>query len=210
MPIKTDRRALILRLLSVSFVTALAVGAFEVGLSLRGKQVLDLNAYQIGMMFTECSLVMFVAQALVFSPFIKTEKTRHLITPSLVVLAAGLAMVPFASGFIATILVVAMVAASAGVLSPIATYWISLSAGKAQGTELGLQTSAASLGQAVGAAAGGLLFDFATMPNASFTLTAVLVATGLVGSIGLPRYLKKIFYDEASNNGGVAVKAAGR
>ena len=209
-PIKTDRRALILRLLSVSFVTALAVGAFEVGLSLRGKQVLDLNAYQIGMMFTECSLVMFVAQALVFSPFIKTEKTRHLITPSLVVLAVGLAMVPFASGFIATILVVAMVAASAGVLSPIATYWISLSAGKAQGTELGLQTSAASLGQAVGAAAGGLLFDFATMPNASFTLTAVLVATGLVGSIGLPRYLKKIFYDEASNNGGVAVKAAGR
>lgn len=209
-PIMTDRRALTLRLLSVSFVTALAVGAFEVGLSLRGKQVLNLDAYQIGMMFTECSLVMFVAQALVFSPLIKPEMTRYLITPSLVVLAAGLAMVPFANGFIATILVVAMVAASAGVLSPIATYWISLSAGKAQGAELGLQTSAASLGQAVGAAAGGLLFDFATIPNASFTLTAALVAAGLVGCIGLPRYLQKIFYDKASDNGDVAIKAASR
>jgi hypothetical protein len=41
-----------LRLWVIAFVTALAVGAFEVGLSLRGKQVLGLDAYQIGMMFT--------------------------------------------------------------------------------------------------------------------------------------------------------------
>ena len=191
-PKTRDGQILIIRILSISFVTALAVGAFEVGLSLRGKQVLDLNAYQIGLMFTECSLVMFVAQALVFSPLIKVERTRYLIIPSLAVLAAGLAMVPFANGFITTILVVGMVAASAGVLSPIATYWISLSAGKTQGAELGLQTSAASLGQAVGAAAAGLSFDFAAMPNASFTLTAVLVTAGLVGSIGLPRFLKKV------------------
>ena len=191
-PKTRDGQILIIRILSISFVTALAVGAFEVGLSLRGKQVLDLNAYQIGLMFTECSLVMFVAQALVFSPLIKVERTRYLIIPGLAVLAAGLAMVPFASGFITTILVVGMVAASAGVLSPIATYWISLSAGKTQGAELGLQTSAASLGQAVGAAAAGLSFDFAAMPNASFTLTAVLVTAGLVGSIGLPRFLKKV------------------
>ena len=191
-PKTRDSQILIVRILSISFVTALAVGAFEVGLSLRGKQVLDLNAYQIGLMFTECSLVMFGAQALVFSPLIKVERTRYLIIPSLAVLAAGLAMVPFANGFITTILVVGMVAASAGVLSPIATYWISLSAGKTQGAELGLQTSAASLGQAVGAAAAGLSFDFAAMPNASFTLAAVLVTAGLVGSIGLPRFLKKV------------------
>ncbi|HMY59361.1 MAG TPA: MFS transporter, partial [Pseudomonadota bacterium] len=86
-PKTRDSQILIVRILSISFVTALAVGAFEVGLSLRGKQVLDLNAYQIGLMFTECSLVMFGAQALVFSPLIKVERTRYLIIPSLAVLA---------------------------------------------------------------------------------------------------------------------------
>lgn len=202
-------RTVIVRLLSISFVTAMAVGAFEVGLSLRGKQVLDLNAYQIGMMFTECSLVMLVVQALVFSPIVRPDATRHLVTPSLVILAASLAAVPFANGYIMITLVVALVAASAGILSPIATYWISLGAGVTQGTDLGRQTAAASLGQAVGSAAGGLLFDIAVVPNASFTLTAVLVATGLAGSIGLSRRLEKLSSVEMANGVSAGAKAAG-
>lgn len=201
-------RMVIARLLSISFVTALAVGAFEVGLSLRGKQVLDLNAYQIGMMFTECSLVMFVVQALVFSPLIRPDTTRWLITPSLVILTVGLAGVPFASGYVSITLAVALVAASAGILSPIATYWISLGAGETQGTELGRQTAAASLGQAVGSAAGGLLFDLAIVPNASFTLTALFVATGLAASIGLPRCLEKLSHLDATDGTGTGVKKA--
>lgn len=37
-------------------------------LALRGKQELGLTPYQIALMFTECSLVMFVIQAIVFPP----------------------------------------------------------------------------------------------------------------------------------------------
>jgi MFS family permease len=185
-------RSTTMRLLAISFVTALAVGAFEVGLSLRGKQALNLSAYQIGMMFTECSLVMVIVEAIVFSPLVKPDTTRHLVTPCVVILAAGLAAVPFATGYIMTTIAVALVAASAGILSPIATYWISLGAGDTQGTELGRQTAAASLGQATGSVAGGALFDVAIVPNASFTLTAALVAAGLGASIGLPKYLEKL------------------
>ena len=181
-----------IRLLAISFVTALAVGAFEVGLSLRGKQVLNLSAYQIGMMFMECSLVMVVVQAIIFSPLLKPETTRHLITPSLVILAVGLAVVPFATGYIMTTVAVALVAGSAGILSPAATYWISLGAGHTQGTELGRQTAAASLGQAAGSIAGGALFSSAIVPNASFTLTAAVVFAGLGASIGLSKYLERI------------------
>lgn len=185
-------RAAIVRLLAISFVTALAIGAFEVGLALRGKQVLNLDASQIGVMFTECSLVMFIVQALVFSPLVRPEATRWLVTPSLAILALSLAAVPFAGGYMMMTVAVALVAASAGILSPIATYWISLGAGEAQGTELGWQTAAASLGQAIGSAAGGLLFDATLVPNAPFTLTAILVATGLTASIGLPRCLERL------------------
>ncbi|MFX8727534.1 hypothetical protein ABTM60_19760, partial [Acinetobacter baumannii] len=72
---------------------------FEVGLALRGKQQLGLTQYQIALMFSECSGVMFAVQAIVFSPWVKPETTRWLIAPALAVLAAGLFLVPRASDF---------------------------------------------------------------------------------------------------------------
>ena len=85
--------------------------------------------------------------------------------------------------------VIGAVAASAGILSPILTYWISSKAGKAQGAELGKQTAAASLGAAVGSAAGGLLFDIAPIPDASFLLMTVLTVLAVLLSLGLPNML---------------------
>jgi MFS family permease len=182
-------RAVMLRLWAIAFVTAVAIGAFEVGLSLRGKQILGMDASRIGMMFAECSLVMFVVQALVFSPLVRPERTRWLLTPGLAVLAIGLVAVPFAGTSITMSIAVALVAASAGILSPIVTYWVSLGAGQTQGSDLGRVTAAASLGQALGSAAGGLLFDVSVLPGAAFTVTAAVVLAGLTASLGLPKLL---------------------
>lgn len=177
------------RLLTIMFVAALAVGAFEVGLSLRGKQVLGMDASRIGMMFAECSLVMFIVQVLVFSPLIRPERTRWFLAPGLAVLVVGLVAVPLTGDSVTLSIAVALVAASAGILSPIVTYWISLGAGEAQGAELGRATAAASLGQALGSAAGGLLFNVTILPGAAFTATAAIVAAGLVVSLKLSRLL---------------------
>jgi hypothetical protein len=133
---------------------------------------LGLTPYQIALMFTECSLVMFVVQSIVFSPWIKPKTTRWFIAPALAILAAGLFLVPRAPDFTLTLAEIGAVAASVGILSPIMTYWISIKAGKAQGAELGKQTAASSLGAAVGSAAGGLLFDVVSPPHASFLLVA--------------------------------------
>ncbi|AJZ56621.1 major Facilitator Superfamily protein [Paraburkholderia fungorum] len=179
----------LLRFLAISFVTAAAVGAFEVGLSLRGTQILGMSTASIGLMFTECSLVMLTVQSLVFSPLVKPEATRWFLTPALAVLAASLAAVPFAVNSLAMAVAVALVAGSAGIISPIATYWISLGAGERQGVALGWQTAAASLGQSVGSASGGVLFSAAFIPNASFTLTAMIVLVGLLASVRVPRLL---------------------
>jgi hypothetical protein len=84
---------------------------------------------------------MFVVQAIVFSPWVKPETTRWFIGPALAVLAAGLFLVPRASDFVLMLAVIGAVAASAGILSPILTYWISSKAGKALGAELGKQTA---------------------------------------------------------------------
>jgi MFS family permease len=180
---------LVPKLLILSFIVSAGVGVFEVGLALRGKQELGLAPYQIALMFTECSLVMFVVQALVFSSWVKPEATRWLIPPALSVLAAGLFLVPQASDFTLMLVVIGAVAASAGVLSPILTYWISAKAGSAQGWELGKQTAAASLGVTVGSAAGGLLFNVVALPGASFGLAALLAAGGFILSLRLPHLL---------------------
>jgi MFS family permease len=180
---------LVPKLLVLTFIVSAGVGVFEVGLALRGKQELGLSPYQIALMFTECSLVMFVMQAIVFSPWFKPDRTRWLIAPALAVLAAGLFLVPWASDFTLMLVVIGAVAASAGILSPILTYWISAKAGSAQGWELGKQTAAASLGVTLGSAVGGLLFNVAALPGASFVLTAGLTVLGFLLSLGLPHAL---------------------
>jgi hypothetical protein len=43
---------------------AAGLGVFEVRLALRRKQLLDMTPFQIGPMFVECGVVMFVAQAI--------------------------------------------------------------------------------------------------------------------------------------------------
>ena len=181
---------LVPKLLLVSFAVSAGVGVFEVGLALRGKQELALSQYQIALMFTECSLVMFVVQAIVFSPWVRPETTRWLISPALAVLAVALFLVPRASDFTLMLLVIGAVAASAGILSPILTYWISNKAGKKQGRELGKQTAAASLGAAVGSAVGGVLFEVPLLPGASFLVVTALIALALLLGLGLPNSLR--------------------
>jgi MFS family permease len=177
------------KLLALTFIVSTGIGVFEVGLALRGKQDLGLTPYQIALMFSECSLVMFVVQAIVFSPGLKPDLSRWFITPALIVLAGGLFLVPWASNFGLMLAAVGAVAASAGALSPILTYWISSKAGSAQGWELGKQTAAGSLGVTIGSALGGLLFNVAAFPGASFILAAALAALGFALSLGLSRFL---------------------
>lgn len=173
-------------LLAVAFVTAAAIGLFEVELSLRAFQVLNLSTSQIGLMFSECSLVMLIVQIGVFSPLLRPGVTRWLVVPALTVLAAGLIAIALAGSTTTTAFAVVLVAASAGILSPVATYWISLAAGGSQGLALGRQTAAASLGQAIGSAMGGLFFSAGTSFSPSFWFILILILAAGAASLRLP------------------------
>lgn len=181
-----DRTALVLpRLLALSFIVSAGIGVFEVGLALRGKQQLGLSPFQIALMFAECSLIMFAIQAVALSRRVKPETSAVLIAPALLVMGAGLLLVSRTADYALTLALIGAVAGSAGVLSPLITYWISRKAGRAQGAELGKQTAAASLGVTVGSAAAGLLFNAAALPGAPFVLAAALAAGGVLLSLGL-------------------------
>jgi|LNAP01.1.fsa_nt_gb MFS family permease len=192
---------LVPKLLFLAFIVSAGVGVLHVGLALRGKQELGLTQYQIALMFTECSLVMVVVQAIVFSPWVKPETTRWFIAPALAVLAGGLFLVPRASDFTLMLVVIGAVAASSGILLPILTYWISSKAGKAQGAELGKQTAASSLGLTVGSAAGGLLAGIGSLPDAAFLLMTALTMLGVLLSLGLRNGLVTQKLGEAAGDG---------
>jgi MFS family permease len=185
----TSEPGLVRWLLALGFVVSAGVAVFEVGLALRGKQELDLTPAQIAAMFTLCSGVMIAVQAVVFSPLVRPDLTRWLIAPAFAVMGVGLFAVPLATDFPTMLGVVGLVAASAGILSPILTYWIAGHAGHKSGAELGKQTAAASLGAALGSAAGGLLYNVTWLPNAAFVLTAAVVGLAVWPSLWLPERL---------------------
>ncbi len=177
------------RLRAIGFVVAAGVGAFEVGLALRGNQDLGIGPRQVAFMFTTCSGVMFVVQAMVFSPIVRPTSTRWLIAPALAVMAAALLLMPQTGEYASLLTIVAIVAASAGILFPILTFWISFESGKAKGAELGKQTAVTNLGQAIGSFAGGALFAGAGVSAASIVLAALLLAAAAIACWRLPRRL---------------------
>jgi MFS family permease len=171
---------------AISFLVAAGVGVFEVGLALRGNQELGMAPARVALMFMTCSLVMFIVQAVVFLPRANPSWTRWLIVPALGVMSLSLLLASRMTEFAPLLATVAAVAASAGILSPILTYWTSLESGNTKGAGLGKQAAVVSLGQALGSVAGGSLYWIA----APFVVTGILLAGAAVAGLRLPRLLK--------------------
>lgn len=162
-------------LLALSLLVMFGIGSFEVGLALQGQQVLNLRPREIGWMFAECSLIMILVQVFVLAPLLKRVGSR-LLAPAFLAMAAGAALLPFATTYLLLLIGVGLVAGASGVLIPALTYLASLAAGTRQGAALGKQTAAASLGQAAGSAVAGWLFSIGII--LPFWITAVLLGLG--------------------------------
>ncbi|TIO05493.1 MFS transporter [Mesorhizobium sp.] len=175
-----------LRLLALAAVAAAGLGAFEVGLTLRNVE-LAMGPATLGLMFATCSVAMFVVQGLVFSPLVKPAAARLLVAPAFLVMAIGLAVLPTIAGLGKMLFAVSVVAASAGVISPLLAYWVSRITARSQGMELGIQSAAVSLGLSVGSAAAGLLFGFRGLEGAAFLAAAAVMGLAAIASLKLPR-----------------------
>lgn len=180
-------------LLLVSALVAAGLGAFEVGLSVRGRLDPLLSSGRLGLLFAECMLVMAAAQALVFNRWVKASSTSRLLAPSLLLLGMGLLLLPWAVSGTDLMLATAAIAAAGGVLLPALAFWITLAAGASQGRELGRQSSFASLGQAAGSAVAGLLATTPAPLNGGLLLTGALLAGTAAWLLrGLPGALEPI------------------
>lgn len=164
-------------LIVLSLLTMFGLGSFEVALTLQGQQALNLPPTKVSLMFVECSLVMILVQAFVFLPLIK-RFGGLLLAWAFLVMAAGSALLPYSTNYYLLLLGVAMIAGASGILIPALAYLVSFAAGVRQGAALGVQTAAASLGQAAGSFAAGWLFGlFAAAP---FWAAAAVLGFGVV------------------------------
>lgn len=181
-------RSLVVLLILTLFLM-FGLGSFEVGIALQGQQVLGLTAARIGLMFVECSMVMIIAQLLLFSRKTAVQRllSHHFAAWGYLVMATGFIFLPGGQNFYLLLLLVGLIAAGSGVLLPLLAHSTSLQAGRNPGATLGMQTAAASLGQALGSVAGGWLFG--AVAGASFWITAVLMlgaaATGIAAERGM-------------------------
>lgn len=176
-------------LLAMSLLVMFGIGSFEVGLALQGQQVLNLRPREIGWLFAECSLVMVLVQIFVLAPLLKRVGSG-LLAPAFLVMAAGIALLPFAATYVLLLIGVGLIAAASGLLIPTLAYLTSLAVGTRQGAALGKQAAAASLGQATGSAAAGWLF--AALIGYSFWATAALLAFGAVAALRVSKALKEV------------------
>ena len=163
-------------LLLLALLGMFGLGVFEVAIAIQGQQVLELDPLQIGLIFMECSLVMVAVQLLVFSPLARRVGFRFIIAPAFLLMAVAVSLLPATTDLDWLMLLVGLFAAGSGILIPMLAYQISLVAGVAQGTQLGKQTAAASLGQGLGSATVGWLYGIAI--GAPFWLAAVLLLIG--------------------------------
>lgn len=146
------------RALPFSALVVLAITVAEVGLTLIGREGKGVRTEQIVWYFGLCSAVMVVVQVWIYPRLERWCGEPRLVAWSFGTMAAGVALLAWphlAWGAAAAFL---LAGAAVGVLVPALALRISLAGGSRQGWALGRQAAASNLGQAIGAAATGMLY----------------------------------------------------
>lgn len=159
------------------------LGIFEVAVTLRGQQVLQLDPAALAATFMVCGLVMLLAQGSVFLPSVSALIRRRATAPAFLVMTVGLLLITAATNRIALGIYVGIVAAGYAMLTLALAYHVSLAAGNRYGAAFGKQTALASLGQGLGSASAGFLF--VGFQQAPFIVGAVILLTGAATAMTL-------------------------
>lgn len=142
-----------------------------------------MNAVGVAILFAECTLVMVVTQAFVFSPWLKLHSTRWLIPLAMLMMSVSLLSTPWVTDIS---YVFWGLSSSAGLLSPVLSHWYSASATKEERGQ-GKQTAIFSLGLSLGIAVGAVPLISLGLFTEIFIILGLVTMLGFMLSLGLPR-----------------------
>lgn len=165
--------------LAANFLVLFGLGAFEVLVALIGETRLGLDAAGLATLFFECSLVMILVQAALFvSPALVRVPGWAVIGSGFAIMAAGAAWLALERGTLGTMYWgTALIGAASGWLLPAIGFFATIDERRSTGMLLGALTAAASLGQAIGSATGGWMFD--GIGSGTFWVVALVLAAGI-------------------------------
>ena len=172
-------------LMAIYFLTIFAFATMEATFPLLTLEQLKFTEVQNGWTFAYIGVLIVILQGGLVGRLAKRFGEKRLVIVGAVLLAIGLAGLPFATTVPMLLLVLVPLAAGNGLANPSLTALISLTASRdAQGHTLGVAQSLASLGRVVGPLWGGFAYT-ALGPKASYLVAGGIMVLMAVGGLAI-------------------------
>lgn len=169
------RHPLLARLVVVNLLFTVAFTAMETVFALFTQRTFGWTTRQNGYLFTYIGLLVVLMQGLVVGHLARLWGERRLMLAGLVLLAVGLALLPWSTHLAPLVVVVGIVSIGDGAVTPMLSTLLSFaSAPEARGETLGLAQGVAGLARVIGPLAAGSAFA-AGGPGAPFLVGSALV-----------------------------------
>jgi predicted MFS family arabinose efflux permease len=167
--------------IALFFVVTLGFTGLEMAFSLFAKERLHMERLEIGLVFMRIGLVIALAQGVLLGPLQRRFGERRLAFTGTLLLAIGIAALPYASGRILLREIdIVVVAFGTAINTPSLTSLVSRGAlGTEQGATLGVYQSLAALARATGPFCAGFVYD-RLGHTAPFYAGAVIIAGGWI------------------------------
>jgi multidrug resistance protein len=181
---KALRYPVVTRLVIINLLLTVAFAAMEAVFPLFTQHTFGWTARENGYIFTYVGFVVVLMQGGLVGRIVRRFGERTLLIAGLVMLAAGLALLPWSTNLALLFISLGILSAGDGAVMPAVSALLSfISPSEAQGETLGFAQGVAGLGRIVGPLAAGSLFAMAG-PGSPFLIGSILVA--LAVALALP------------------------
>ena len=165
----------------IVFVLAFGLSAYETVFSLFTDYKFGLSASEIAQIITVSSIVAVIVQVLLFDKAVDMCGEKKLIQISLVIAAISALLSTIVGNFWMILFVACVIFLCFDILRPALTTFLSRMAGSEQGYVAGMNSAYTSLGNIVGPAIAGILFDWNL--NLPYVFSAGILGVGFVITI---------------------------
>jgi MFS transporter, DHA1 family, tetracycline resistance protein len=181
---KLLRNSAITRLIVINLLFTMAFTAMEAVYPLFSQHTFGWTAKENGYIFTYVGIIIVLMQGGLVGQLVKRFGERNLLIAGLVMLAVGLALMPWSTNLALMLVSLGILSAGNGAVTPTTSALLSLASPReAQGETLGLAQGVAGLGRVVGPLVAGSIYAVVG-PGAPFLVGSVLVVLAML--VALP------------------------
>jgi multidrug resistance protein len=191
------RNKTITRFIVINLLFTMAFTAMEAVFALFSHHTFGWTAKENGYIFTYVGFIVVIMQGGLVGQLVKRIGERTLLIAGLLMLAAGLALLPWSTSLAFMLVTLALVSAGNGAVTPTTSALLSLASPReAQGETLGFAQGIASVGRIIGPLAAGSMYSLVG-PGAPFLMGSVLTILAILIALPTMPVLRKLGATEA-------------